>query len=62
MMKTIRIAGAALFLFSFAFVAKTTHAQTDNWTGALSHDWFTDGNWDTDNVPTATRPVRSERC
>jgi outer membrane autotransporter protein len=36
----------ALALFGAA------HADT-NWTGAVSTDWFTMGNWDTNTVPTA---------
>src|SRR4051812_33480188 len=37
------------FLATIALVAASTvstHAQTRNWTGAVSSDWFLGGNWD----------------
>ncbi|WP_168195737.1 autotransporter domain-containing protein [Bradyrhizobium sp. NAS80.1] len=43
-------------LAAFGMVAATTPSQATDWTGAVSTDWFTSGNW-TAGVPTTPGPT-----
>ncbi|HEX2889395.1 autotransporter domain-containing protein [Vineibacter terrae] len=42
---------------ALAAICAPARAQTHNWTGTQSSDWFTSGNWSTNAVPTAARIV-----
>ncbi|WP_178131010.1 autotransporter domain-containing protein [Reyranella sp. CPCC 100927] len=51
---------AALLASTALLAAPVVHAQTQ-WTGAVSNDWFTAGNWSTGAVPSAADNIILDR-
>ncbi|MCT7378693.1 autotransporter domain-containing protein [Chelativorans salis] len=49
----VRITGLALATAAVGVAAVTGPARADLWTGAVSDDWFVDGNWLDGSAPTA---------
>jgi len=46
-----------LFVFGVALIAGTSYAQTITWTGNVSSNWGTPGNWNPSGVPTSGQNV-----
>lgn len=58
--QSARARGYAALLLAGTVIAGmplSSPAQAQTWTGALSTDWFTTGNWSTNAVPTSATPV-----
>ena len=49
--------GSANSTFYFDEVNQVAQPYTANWTGSVSTDWNTAGNWSTNAVPTSTTEV-----